>query len=163
MLKKDGEVSLIRGVASSNPVEPTSIDESMDLGTIELPAYLYNPDDAKITLTNNKRYTMQDLRELEDRIENVEELTSLTLLELDTKSLQVRDIDGLDKFKSGFFVDNFKGTRFINTEDPDANSTIDTNKTELRSDLVFSSLKSRVSPISTEDLSTLDFHQIYFK
>ena len=157
VLKKDGEVSLIRGVASSNPVEPTSIDESMDLGTIELPAYLYNPDDAKITLTNNKRYTMQDLRELEDRIENVEELTSLTLLELDTKSLQVRDIDGLDKFKSGFFVDNFKGTRFINTEDPDANSTIDTNKTELRSDLVFSSLKSRVSPISTEDLSTLDF------
>jgi len=156
-LTRDGNISLIKGVGSLNPVEPTSIDESMDLATIQLPAYLYNPDDVKITLSNNKRYTMQNLRELEDRIENVEELTSLTLLELNTKTLQVRDIDGIDRFKSGFFVDNFRGTSFINTNDPDANSTIDTQKSELRSDLVFSSLKSRISPATTADTSILDF------
>ena len=51
---------------------------------------------------------MRDIGELEDRIENLEELTSLSLLELDTKTFQVRDVDNLDRFKSGFFVDDFR-------------------------------------------------------
>ncbi len=53
---------------------------------------------------------MRDIGELEDRIENLEELTSLSLLELDTKTFQVRDVDNLDRFKSGFFVDDFRDT-----------------------------------------------------
>ena len=51
---------------------------------------------------------MRDIGDLEDRIETLEITTSLSLLELDTKTFQVRDIDNLDRFKSGFFVDDFK-------------------------------------------------------
>jgi len=157
VLNKDGNISLIKGVSSTNPIEPGSIDDAMDLATLELPAYLYDPEDVKVSLVNNKRYTMQDLRDIEDRLENVEEVTSLSLLELNTKSLQIQDADGLSRFKSGFFVDNFKGTKFINIEDPDANSSVDKKKTELRSDVVFHSLKSQVTPIATENTNTLDF------
>ena len=157
VLTKDGNISLIKGVASTNPVEPGSIDDAMSLATLELPAYLYDPEDVKINLVNNKRYTMQDLRGIEERLENVEEVTSLSLLELNTRTLQIQDADGLSRFKSGFFVDNFRGTTFINTQDPDANSSIDTGETELRSDIVFHSLKSQVTPIATENTNTLDF------
>jgi len=157
VLNKTGNITLIKGVPSVNPVEPPSVDDSMDLATIKLPAYVYNPDDVEITLSNNKRYTMQDLRDIEDRLENVEELTSLTLLELNTKTLQIQDADGLSRFKSGFFVDNFRGTKFIDVDNDDANSTIDKNRTELRSDLSFYSLKSQISPSSDQNIETLDF------
>ena len=80
----------------------------MDIATIELPAYLYDTDDAVIKVIDNRRYTMRDIGDLEDRIETLEITTSLSLLELDTKTFQVRDIDNLDRFKSGFFVDDFK-------------------------------------------------------
>jgi hypothetical protein len=157
VITKNGQINLIKGVSSTNPIEPSSIDDSMDLATIELPAYLYNPDDAKVSLVNNRRYTMQDIRDIEQRLENVEELTSLTLLELDTKSLQIQDADGLSRFKSGFFVDSFNNTNFINVDSSDANSTVDTKKSELRSDLTFNSLKSQIVPAATENIDSLDF------
>ena len=54
----------------------------MEIGTIELPAYLYNTSDAVLTLVDNRRYTMRDIGKIEDRVENLETLTSLSLLNL---------------------------------------------------------------------------------
>ena len=62
---------------------------------------------------------MRDIGKLEDRIENLEELTSLSLFELDTKTLQVQDADGLSRFKTGFFVDDFKNTNLLDRRNPD--------------------------------------------
>ena len=67
-------------------------------------------ENSRLKLTPHKRYTMKDIGVLESRIKNLEEYTTLSLLETDTKNLQIKDSNtGLDKFKSGFFVDNFKG------------------------------------------------------
>ena len=107
-LSKEGILSVVKGVSSMNPKEPAGIDESMHIATITLPAYLYDVDDAEIRAVDNRRYTMRDIGKLEDRIETLEETTSLSLLELDTKTFQVRDVDNLDRFKSGFFVDDFR-------------------------------------------------------
>ena len=54
----------------------------MELGTIQLPAYLYDPDDAVVKMVDNVRFTMKDIGKLEDRIENLEITSSLSLLEL---------------------------------------------------------------------------------
>ena len=59
---------------------------------------MYDPDDAVIRMVDNKRFTMRDIGALEDRIDVLEEITSLSLLELDTKTLQVQDADGLTRF-----------------------------------------------------------------
>ena len=108
VIGKNGIISVIKGVSSDDPKVPINVEDAMDIATIELPAYLYNTDDAKISVIDNRRYTMRDIGKLEDRIENLEVVTSLSLLELDTKTFQVRDVDNLDRFKSGFFVDDFK-------------------------------------------------------
>ena len=64
---------------------------------------------------------MRDIGSLEDRIENLEEVTTLSLLEVATESLTIVDANGNTKYKSGFYVDNFK-TR-INIDEQRSNIT----------------------------------------
>ena len=54
---------------------------------------------------------MKDIGLLQDRIENVEYYTALSLLERDAESFEITDANGLNRFKSGFIVDNFSGHR----------------------------------------------------
>jgi len=109
-LDKNGIFNIVNGVSSLDPKLPEPIQDAMELAQIKFPAYLYNVGDAKITLIDNRRYTMRDIGKIDDRVTKLENLTSLSLLETDTKTLQVKDADGLDKFKSGFFVDDFQDT-----------------------------------------------------
>ena len=120
-----GEVEVIRGESAPEPQAPILADDAMELAQIKLPAYLYNPTtEPEILLRDNRRFTMRDIGKLEDRIENLEDLTSLTLLELSTKTLSVTDANGLDRFKSGFIVSDFRDKSIM---DP-AYSTVDIEK-----------------------------------
>ena len=110
-LSKDGKFQLSKGEPSESPKIPQKIQNSIEIAKIDLPAYLCNIKDAKITLTDYKRYQMSDIKRLEDRIKNLEYYTSLTVLESETANLQITDADGLNRFKSGFFVDDFSTTR----------------------------------------------------
>ena len=107
-LDKFGSVIVRKGISSTEPVPPSNEDPSlMQLAEISLPAYLYNVDDASINVVDNRRYTMRDIGTLETRIENLERVTSLSLLELNTESLRIEDSQGNNRFKSGIFVDDF--------------------------------------------------------
>ena len=110
-----GNFIVDKGKSDLNPQPPQKLGNFMELALINMPAYLYNTEDASITLIDNRRYTMRDIGELEGRIENLEETTSLSLLELNTKTIEVRDSEGRDRFKSGFFVDNFRNLDRIDT------------------------------------------------
>jgi len=113
-LDKLGNFILLQGSSSTDPKPPTKPDEVMELATITLPPYLYNPKDAVISLVDNRRYTMRDINSIENRVTNLERVTSLSLLELNTQTLQIRDAQGINRFKTGFFVDDFKNTNLIN-------------------------------------------------
>lgn len=112
-LDKSGNFAYVEGVPDRSPKPPEKVGDVMLLATISLPAYLYDVDDVSITMEDNRRYTMRDIGKLEDRIEELEEITTLNLLEVETQSLQVQDATGLNRFKSGFFVDNFRNSDFI--------------------------------------------------
>ena len=106
---KIGEVEIIRGESSRFPQPPVLADDAMEIAQIQLPPYLYNPvSEPKILLRDNRRFTMRDIGKLEDRIENLEDLTSLTMLELNAKTIEVTDANGLDRFKTGFVVSDFR-------------------------------------------------------
>jgi hypothetical protein len=110
-----GELNVKLGNPAENPEKPDPINNALEIATINLPPYLYDADDASISFPNHKRYRMQDIAKLEDRIRNLEYYTSLSMLETETANLFVPDNSGLNKFKSGFFVDNF--TSFLAQED----------------------------------------------
>ena len=157
VLDSDALLAVMVGESSTKPVPPSTVDNTMELGTISLPAYLYDPDDAKITLTDNVRFTMRDIGKLEDRIENLEVTSSLSLLELDTKTLQIQDADGLSRFKTGFFVDDFKNTNLMDIADIDCNASIDTESSELIAPVNFWSVKPELALNPTINSETADF------
>ena len=155
-----GNLSVVKGTSSTNPSTPPNTSENaMDVATIQLPAYLYNPDDAIIRVADNVRYTMKDIGRLEDRIDVLEEVTSLSLLELDTKTLQVQDFDGLSRFKTGFFVDDFKNIDLLDTNDPDCKISINSDDRELNVPLDFWSMKPELALNLTTNVDTADFSQ----
>ena len=157
MLDTLGNLSVIKGTSSSDPQEPPNIENAMTIATVTLPAYLYDPQDAMINLVDNIRYTMRDIGDLEDRIDNLEVVTSLSLLELDTKTLQVQDADGLSRFKTGFFVDDFKDTNLMDRGNPDCKSDINTETKELNVPLDFFSLKPELALRPDINTETADF------
>ena len=152
-----GEFVVVEGVSSKNPIAPDDIELGMTVATLKLPAYCYNPDDIEITVVDNRRFTMRDIGKLEDRIENLETVTSLSLLELDTKTFQVQDADGLSRFKSGFFVDDFKNNSLLDISNPDCKCDIDSANQQLVSPTDFYSLKPELALDPTIDSTTADF------
>ena len=98
-----------QGTPAVNPVEPENLPNAFELAKIEYKAYVFDPrTDVKITFRANQRYTMKNIGALEDRIESLEETTSLSLLESKTDSLVITDpTTGLSRFKNGFLVDPF--------------------------------------------------------
>ena len=86
---------------------------------------------------------MRDIGRIEDRIENLEEVTSLSLLELNLKTLQIRDSDGIDRFKSGFFVDDFKNNSLIDLNI--SSIEVDSDNQELTPIISRNSLESLVA------------------
>jgi hypothetical protein len=132
-LDKDGRFFINSGVPSITPKLPNSIDNALEVATITLPPYVYNTRDVRVVLSNHKRYRMKDISNIENRLKNVEYYTSLSLLESDTKNLTLRDEQTqLDRFKCGFFVDNFKSLFSGNISDPAYKCSIDTAEGHLR-------------------------------
>ena len=108
-LNRDSTFTVQQGTPAVRPVEPETISESFELAKIEYQPYVYNAKrEVKITFRANKRYTMKEIGALENRIENIEVVTALSLLENKTDSLVITDpTTGLDRFKNGFVVDPF--------------------------------------------------------
>ena len=152
-----GSFVIDNGVSSTNPKESFKTGDLLEIASISLPPYLYDTSDVKIKLIDNRRYTMRDIGKIEDRVENLEILTSLSLLELDTQTLQIQDADGLNRFKTGFFADSFKNDSFIDL----GNSLIeiDSNTNNLTPLISKNSLKSQIIPFNNPTDSELDLSQ----
>ena len=83
-------------------------------------------------LEKNQRYTMRDIGRLENRIQRLEDYTTLNLLEAETENFQVLDANGLNRFKSGFVVDNFTGHKTGDVTHQDYSCSIDYENKTLR-------------------------------
>ena len=107
-LSSDKTFNLILGEPSETPIEPKITTEVLDVATIISSPYVYNiSTDVKILLSDHRRYTMSDIKDIDNRVSNLEYYTTLSLLETSTQNLLIEDANGLNRFKSGFFVDEF--------------------------------------------------------
>ena len=155
-LSKSGKFQVVYGTPSDNPQRPDPIDDALEICRVELPAYLTNVKDARISFLQHKRFRMKDIKELENRIKSLEYYTTLSLLEKETANLLITDSDGLNRFKSGFFVDNFND--FLVQEDTfKLNNSIDRKYNELRPRHYTNSVDMIFGPVididSTADLN----------
>jgi hypothetical protein len=145
-LSKDGKYQIKYGVPSEKPEIPSSIDDLMEIAMVNLPPYLYRVSDTSVSFSVNKRFRFNDVKNLETRIKNLEYYTALSLLESNTYNLFLPDSTGLDRFKSGFFVDNF--TSLQSQEDiVEFKNSLDLDNKELRPKHYTTSLDLVAGPV----------------
>tara|TARA_R100000482_G_scaffold7169_1_gene2193 strand:- start:4372 stop:11916 length:7545 start_codon:yes stop_codon:yes gene_type:complete len=131
LLSKDGVFQVKFGDPADTPRSPQGINNAITIATVFNPPYTYDVRNVVIRTVNHKRYQMNDIFRLENRIKNLEYYTTLSLLESNTSQLFVPDQNGLNRFKSGFFVDNFSKVETQNVRIGVRNS-VDTKRGELR-------------------------------
>ena len=132
-LSKEGIFTLSKGVPSELPKLPNTLDNALEVATINLPPYVYNTSDVNLTIARHKRFRMKDIVTLENRIKNIEYYTSLSLLEVETSNMSLRDPQtNLERFKSGFFVDNFKSVAGGDVTNRQYKASIDSTSGRLR-------------------------------
>ncbi|CAB4141339.1 Domain of unknown function DUF4815 [uncultured Caudovirales phage] len=127
--KRDDDNFYVKyGSSSKFPVPPPEPDDGMVIYDLSVAPYTHTKFSVISTLRNNKRYTMKDIGKLESRISSLEYYTSLSLLEKDTNSEEIKDALGRDRFKNGFLVENFKdGTVGSDITSYEFKSTIDSD------------------------------------
>jgi hypothetical protein len=149
-LSKDGKLQVKYGTPAERPEKPVSVDDAIEIATVSLPPYLYNVSQSSLEFLDYKRYRMVDIKKLENRIKSLEYYTSLSLLETNTAGLFVPDSNGLNRFKSGFFVDNF--TSLLAQEDGVSyKNSIDLRNKELRPQHYTNSVDLIAGPVINVD------------
>jgi Domain of unknown function (DUF4815) len=140
ILSKDNSFQIIQGSPSLNPIVPSEPDGSLVIATLTHNPYTgYLPTEAptgtladlSIVNIKHKRYTMQDISGLDDRITNVEYYTSLNQLEQKAQALQISDAYGLNRFKNGIMTDNFSSYATADTYNLDYYAAIDTLRQQM--------------------------------
>ena len=132
-LDADGHVVVSEGApAEFNQQLPEHKSGGMKLAELTIPAYTFRPTSVSIFRERHQRFTMRDIGNLKERIENLEYYTHLTMLELNAEGFEIRDANGLNRFKSGFLVDAFQGHRVGDVRHSDYKCSIDMENQILR-------------------------------
>jgi len=126
-----GRLQIVEGEPSLDPRPPQVPTGSLALFQFNLNAYTIDKNDLSTIKIPHKRFTMQDIAKLENRLDTLYELTTLSLLEADTATLAVLDENGNNRTKSGFIADNFSSLNFCDLDDPDYRASVEPLSGEL--------------------------------
>lgn len=142
-MTSSADVISIKGIPSLSPKTPDEKVDTMTIANLFIPPYpslspyasrTSNRSDYQVRLSveNNRRYTMKDLRAVEDRVKRLEYYSSLNALEASAQNKQLINDSGLSRFKNGFLVDNFDGHNVADTNNTAYKVAIDRGNTVLR-------------------------------
>lgn len=139
-LDTKGNFNVLNGIPAIKPESPKDPQDAIVLYEVQIPAYTFNTSDVSVIKRQQRRYTMKDVGNLERRIENLEYVTTLNLLETDAAN---RNFPNL--FKTGFLVDNFE-TQLIadSTNLPELRCSFDLVARECRPEISFTNVNVEV-------------------
>lgn len=172
VIDKNGIVSVVKGVPSSSPISPDIPANSMSLANLFIAPYpslapnygqaIRRRDLACNAIkTSNIRFTMRDINVLKERIVNLEYYASLNLLEKAVTDLKIRDENGLERFKSGIFVDTFSDHNNGDITNLEYKIVVDPKELSIRPQYTMSSidydLVANTNVVKTGDLITLPY------
>lgn len=177
-MTSSGDVIAIKGIPSLAPKTPDEKVDTMTIATLDIPPYpsmspysgrVNNRPDYQVRLAveNNRRYTMKDLRAVEDRVKRLEYYSSLNALEASAQSKQLINDAGNTRFKNGFLVDNFDGHNVADINSRAYKVAIDRQNTVMRPafnrttvPMKLSTTLASTNTTKTNDLLTLNYTQV---
>jgi hypothetical protein len=138
-----GELSVIKGEPSISPTSPKGSDNVASLARVYIPPYPSVSETLSRQLNKRgigciskkiltPRYTMREIGTLKERVDTLEYYNALNLLEKSVVDLKVLDSGGLNRFKNGFFVDNFLDHSLGDTKNPDYKIAVDKSEKTIR-------------------------------
>lgn len=127
VLNETGVFTTITGIPSINPEEPTPKNQLV-LAKIYLPPYTNKIENVKIFSNQTKKYSMSDIGNIDNKLNELENLLKLTVLDTKTNNVNIIDINGLNKIKTGFATDEFTNYTLSDTKNILYNCGIDTEK-----------------------------------
>lgn len=150
-VSKDGDILVKEGAPSIITTHPSEADDGMTIYKVNVEPYTTSAEACTLEMVDNKRYTMRDIGKLETRIKNLENVTSLSLLEKDTKELIIKDALGQDKFKHGFMTDTFENPTVAAIGHPDFTAAFDAPNSELKPSVEDSHVELMESVLMIQD------------
>ena len=132
----DGLFHVIEGADAVSPTPPKDDTGSLLLFQLTIPPYtLVDPNGVPtsvlLTTFDHKRFTMQDLSKMDDRVAHLEYYTALNSLERITRDQSIEDVNGNERFKNGILVDSFHGSDVADVARTDYTASIDQMNREL--------------------------------
>ena len=128
-----GALTLISGASATSPTPPVTPSNAIRLYDFYCPPYTFAAKQIQVKKFNYKRYRMKDIAAIEARIDRIEEVVTLSMLEQSAINMDVRDsVTGLDRYKNGIVVDSFKDHRVGDTGLSQYRASIDAKHNHLR-------------------------------
>jgi hypothetical protein len=107
------EIRINKGQEDLNPSAPPEKVGEMILFTVSYGGNTLDVTDLSVKKHRHKRFRMEDIAQLEQRVDTLEETVSLSFLEQEAANLVELNSSGEVRSKTGFFVDDFKkGLKF---------------------------------------------------
>jgi hypothetical protein len=139
----NGSLIVIEGVSDIHPITPACPQQYMSLAKLYIAPYpSLSPTYARAigrndlacstSRTSQVRFTMKDIGVLKQRVDNIENYISLSLLEKSVADLKILDANGLDRFKNGIFVDSFTSFSSSDITNPDHHICYDPKEGSIR-------------------------------
>ena len=127
-----GNFGITTGANELSATVPEVPGNAMKIYDIVMPGYVKNSTDLALRHVDNKRFTMQDIGEIEDRLDRLEYYTTLTNLEQSTLNSNIVTAANVQRWKSGFMVDGFMDHSKSDNTSTDNEMAIDPQNGELR-------------------------------
>jgi hypothetical protein len=152
-MTKEGKFKIVYGKPDFDPVYPTLPESGMILYKVSKPEYVFSSKDLSLIYTDNKRFTMRDIGNIEKRVEQLETYSTLSLLEKSADSFLVQDENGNNRFKNGIIVDPFKDHKIGQSSHPDYRISVDSELQCIRPETTTTNL--HLTPTTSSSLATL--------
>ena len=125
ILGQDGKLKWIKGESSyRNYVTPKDEPNTMTIATVLFDPYSADEQSIHINYAKHRRYTMDDIGNLDARLSNVEYYTALSLSEKATLNTNIIDQYGT-RLKNGFIVEPFTNFTIVDLAENNKNISID--------------------------------------
>lgn len=129
---KNGNFGITTGIPSQSPETPEEKDGTMTIYYLYNEAYVHGLENVNVQYVDQQRHTMSDITKLKNRITNVENVVSLSLLEQSAVNMQITDDEGFNRYKTGIFADSFGNYNNCDYTNSEWDCTIDSVECSIR-------------------------------